>query len=152
MKSSAKGRLPYRVAALREQCLAALSIRIGPNQVVEALSFGEVQLAVFKRAASELTGFGGAHMFERRDCRKQGDKHGAAAMNVKFGDIFSGGTCWPRKPQNQGIVDRLQILRRRHVVVVSVGRLPYVFLLRPIDLPIEQLPSVGTEQHRDALE
>ena len=48
------------------QRLAALAIGVGVNEIVEAFSFGEVELAVLEGAARKLAGLGRAKIFYRR--------------------------------------------------------------------------------------
>ncbi len=44
--------------------LAALPIGVGMNQIVQRFGFGEIELAVFKRAAGEFARLGGPHIFK----------------------------------------------------------------------------------------
>ena len=88
------------------QRLAALPIGVGVNQIVERFGFGEIELAVLKRAAGEFAGLGGPHIFKSRQCGKQCRQHRAAAMDVKLRDVLAGGAGRSRKPQHHRIVDR----------------------------------------------
>jgi pyrimidine operon attenuation protein/uracil phosphoribosyltransferase len=41
------------------QCLTALTIRVGMDQIIKTFSFGEIELAVLERTARELPGSAG---------------------------------------------------------------------------------------------
>ena len=59
-----------------------------------------------KGAPSELAGFGEAQTQSAKHAHDRA-KHGAAAMQMKLGDILTGGTVRPREPKHQPIVERL---------------------------------------------
>ena len=46
------------------QCLAALPVGVGMNQIVETFGLGEIELAILERAAGKLARLGGAHILE----------------------------------------------------------------------------------------
>jgi hypothetical protein len=88
------------------QCLAALPVRFGTNQIIKTLGFGEIQLAILERAAGKLPGLGGAYILESRERREQRRQHSTASMDVKFRDILSGRARGSREPKDHRIVDR----------------------------------------------
>ncbi len=91
------------------QRLAALPIGVGVNEIVETFGFGEIEFAVLESAAREFTGLRCPQIVERRKRREQRRENRAAAMDMKFGDVFSGRARRSRKPQHHRIVDRLLI-------------------------------------------
>ena len=88
------------------QRLAALPVSVGMDEIVEAFGFGEIELAVFKRAAGEFAGLGRPHIFKTRQRREQGSQHGASAMDVKLGDVFAGRAGRSGKPEHHRVIDR----------------------------------------------
>ena len=76
------------------------------NEIVEAFGFGEIEFAVFKRAAGEFAGLSRPHISERRQCGEHRGDNRAPAMNVKLGDVFAGRAGRPGKPEHHGIIDR----------------------------------------------
>jgi hypothetical protein len=53
------------------QRLAALTIGVGMNEIVEALGLGQVELAVLEGAPGELAGFRRARIRNLRNCGKE---------------------------------------------------------------------------------
>ncbi len=89
------------------QRLAALPIGIGVDQVVEAFGFGEIELAVLERPARELARLRRAYIFKTRERREERCEHRAPTVDVKFSDILPGRAGRRRKPEHDGIIDRL---------------------------------------------
>ncbi|OJU19575.1 MAG: hypothetical protein BGN95_13925 [Sphingomonas sp. 66-10] len=85
---------------------AALRLAFGFEQVGEPLRLRQIDPAVLQRATGEFAparaaqpGAGGKRLLDRRH-------RGDAAVEVEFGEIFAGRGCWPRKPQQQRIVEQ----------------------------------------------
>jgi len=77
------------------------------NEIVESFGLRQVELTVLESAAGEFTRLGRANIFEPGQRGEQGGQHRAAAMDMKFRDVFSGRAGRTRKPQDQGAVDRM---------------------------------------------
>ncbi len=94
------------------QGLTALRFGLGRRKVGDPLGLGEVELAVLKRAAGEFAGFGEPQpeAAERTDDR---GKHGAAAVQVEFGDVLAGKARRCGKPQDESVVERVAGRRGR---------------------------------------
>jgi hypothetical protein len=90
------------------QRLTALPFCVGVNEIVEAFGFREVELSILEGTSGKLTGFGGTHVVNRSESRKERGKHRAASMNMKLGDVFARRTSRSWKPQDHGIVDRMR--------------------------------------------
>ena len=66
------------------------------------------------RKARRVNSPGSARRSPRRAQRRHDrSEHGAAAVQVQFGDVLAGGAARPRKPQRQRVVERLAAIRDR---------------------------------------
>ena len=88
------------------QRLAALTIGVGMNEIVETFGFGEIELAVLESAPGKFAGLSRTHILKLTKRSKQGRQHRPSTMDVEFRDVFPGGAGGARKPQHHGIVDR----------------------------------------------
>ena len=88
------------------QCLAALPIGVGVNEVVEAFGFGQIQLAVLKCTAGKFARLRRPHIFESGERREQRSEHRAPTVDVQLSDVLTGRTGRTRKPEHDRIVDR----------------------------------------------
>jgi hypothetical protein len=89
------------------QGLLALRRRFGVYQIRNRLGFRQIELAVFKSAAREFAGLGQAKA--RQAAKRFGHivQDGAPAVNVKFHDVLAGIAVRRRKPDHNGLIDRL---------------------------------------------
>ena len=99
------------------QRLAALAIGVGMNQIVEAFSFGEIELAVLECAPREFAGLGRTQAIDRAERIEHRRDHRASAMNMKFRDVLAGGAVRSRKPERHRFVERaaIEIAQRRQM-------------------------------------
>ena len=101
------------------QRLPPLLFGVRTNQIVEALGFGKIELAVFESAAREFARLGGARIPKTSKRIQQSRQYRPAAMDMKLGDIFAGRTRRRRKPQRHRVIKRFaaaiaQRRSRRH--------------------------------------
>ena len=75
------------------------------NQIIEAFGFGEIELAVLKRASREFARLGRTQTVDAAQSIEHRSDHRAAAMDMKFSDVFAGGAVRPRKPERHRFVD-----------------------------------------------
>ena len=87
------------------QGLATLRLGLGGGEIGDRLGLGQVELAVQKRAAGELARLGEPQPEAGQHLDNSGE-HGAAAMQMKFGDILAGSAIRRREPQHQPVVER----------------------------------------------
>ena len=73
---------------------------------------GKVEPAILEGAPGELAGLGRAQAVEPAERVEHRGNHGAAAVQMKLGDVLAGETGGGRKPQHQGIVERFAATRR----------------------------------------
>jgi hypothetical protein len=100
--------------------LAALALGFGVHEVGQALSFGQIELAVLEGAAGVFArlGWADAGLAQGRVDNRRDD--GRAAMDVEFDDVFAGEAVGPGKPERQAIIERnagariAKRLARRH--------------------------------------
>ena len=113
------------------QRLTALTISLGVNQIVETFRFGEIELAVVERAACELTRLRRTQAVDGTERIEHRCDHRAAAMNMKFRDVFPGGAGRRRKPQRHRFVERtaLKIPQGRKLGETRRGQ----FSAKPLD-------------------
>jgi len=86
--------------------LTPLCFGLGLDEIGDRLGLQQIELAVVKRAAGELAGFGEAQTESAEHAHDRG-KYGAAAMQMKLGDILTGSAVRSREPQHQPIVELL---------------------------------------------
>ena len=92
------------------QRLPPLRLGLGRDQIGDRFGLSQIQLAVEKSTTGELARLRKAqsHPPVRRDqCRE----HSAAAMYLKFSDIFACRAVWRWKPQRDAVVDILSAFR-----------------------------------------
>jgi len=88
------------------QRLAALTIGVGVDQIIETFGLGEIELAVLEPTSGENSPGSAARIWSSAESvREQCRQNRAPAVDVKFGDVFSGRTCRSRKPKHHPIVD-----------------------------------------------
>ncbi len=91
------------------QCLAALPVGVGVDQIVEAFGLGQVELAILERTPGKLARLRRAQIGKTRQRHDQRRHHRAPAVDLKFRDVLAGRACRTRKPEHHRIVDRLLI-------------------------------------------
>ena len=89
------------------QCLSALTVGVGGDEVVQTFGLGEIELAVLERTAGEFAGLRRPDLVEGGERGKQCGQHGAPAMDVKFRDVLASRAGGMRKPKHHRIVNRL---------------------------------------------
>ena len=100
---------PFDLAAERAVELAlrlpALSLRLGVDQVGEALDGREVEAAVEKGAAGELAGLGRAAAGQVGERPEHGGAHREAAVDVEFRPVLAGVAVGGGEPGHEGAVE-----------------------------------------------
>jgi hypothetical protein len=69
--------------------LFALTFRFGVDQVGQRLGLGQVEFAVLDRPSGEFARLGGSQARDPPQRAQHGLDHGAAAMDMEFGDILA---------------------------------------------------------------
>ena len=108
----ASARSPIRPLSWRNAC-AALRRRFRRDQVGQSLGFGEIELAVFKRAAREFAGLGQATAVDAPSAASTGGDDRPAAVQLQLGHVFAGLAVRPRKPQRQRFIDDIAVAGSR---------------------------------------
>ena len=94
---------PGQRALILTQGLAELGGGFRIGQVGDGLGTGKVETAIFDGPAAEFSRLGGAKA-QSSHRRKQSVPYRPAAMNMEFGDIFTGETVRPRKPEQKRFI------------------------------------------------
>ena len=92
-------------ATRRRQRGAALSLRLGFEQVSKSLGFGQVDPAIGERAAREFARLGLAQAIDPTKRGEQGVDHRPSAMALIFNDIFACRAFGRVESEDQGLVD-----------------------------------------------
>jgi len=86
--------------------LAALRLGLGGNEIGNGFGLQQIELAVVKGPAGELSRLGEPQP-EAAQRLHDGGEHGAAAVHMEFGDVFPGGAARAREPQYQRVIEPL---------------------------------------------
>ena len=101
-----RARLPSRPLQLPQR-LAALAIRVGVNEIVEALGLGEIELAVLERAARELARLGRARIRNSEIAARSAASTARPPWTWNSATSSPVAARRPRKPEHDRVVDRL---------------------------------------------
>ncbi len=131
------------------QRLAPLPVGVGVDQVVEALGFCEIQLAVLKGAAGEFAGLGGPQSLQGTDCLKHRSQHGPTAMDMQLGNVFAGRAVRLRKPESNRFVERLPAgITNRRQCCDARNRPPPDEVVQDLPRPLSGDPNDGNGRWR----
>lgn len=98
-------------AHLRER-LPALRVRVGREEIGEALDLRQVHPPVPKRAPRELAALGEAVAWERAEGGEHGGDDRRAAVHVQLGDVLAGERARRGEPEDERRVEPLVRARR----------------------------------------